>query len=438
VGNRDDLRRALDDARTRMAGLEAELTDRARIDPVCGVLTRDAFRGDADAVLAHAAQSEQPLALVLVDIDGFRALNERLGRDAADAALAAVAERLRDLTRGTDVLGRTGARRGPRSSCPAPPSTARGSAAERLIAQLESAGQVTVSAGLASLRPGTTLDGLLAAAGRGVDRARTAGGSRAQLPCADTAAPEPDSQLHVIDRPGQPLVERDRSTGEHAEVVVGLARSVAEALGLCARTRSTASPTPRCCTTSARSASRTTHVLHKTGPLDAQEWVLMREHPVIGERILRAVPGMASVARMIRHEHERYDGGGYPDGLAGDDIPMGSRVILACDAYHAMTSDRPYRRAMDVQDAVTELCALRRLPVRPQRGQRADRPARPRRPPRQRDELSRSDSIPFQQKSIARSTSSARGTSRLTSHQFASACTPPESSAACICSVRSS
>ena len=72
----------------------------------------------------------------------------------------------------------------------------------------------------------------------------------------------------------------------------------------------------------------------------------MRQHPAIGERILRAIPGMGAVARIVRHEHERWDGKGYPDGLAGTEIPVGSRIILACDAYHAMTSDRPYRKAM--------------------------------------------------------------------------------------------
>jgi HD-GYP domain-containing protein (c-di-GMP phosphodiesterase class II) len=81
----------------------------------------------------------------------------------------------------------------------------------------------------------------------------------------------------------------------------------------------------------------------------------MREHPVIGERILRSIPGMGSVARIVRHEHERFDGSGYPDRLAGEDIPLGSRVILACDAYHAMTSDRPYRAAMAHGHAVAEL-----------------------------------------------------------------------------------
>ena len=91
------------------------------------------------------------------------------------------------------------------------------------------------------------------------------------------------------------------------------------------------------------------------GPLDADEWAVMREHPVIGERILRAIPGMGPIARIVRHEHERWDGGGYPDGLEEESIPLGSRIILACDAYHAMVSDRPYRAAMPHSDAVAEL-----------------------------------------------------------------------------------
>jgi HD-GYP domain-containing protein (c-di-GMP phosphodiesterase class II) len=82
---------------------------------------------------------------------------------------------------------------------------------------------------------------------------------------------------------------------------------------------------------------------------------VMREHPVIGERILRAIPGMGPIARIVRHEHERYDGGGYPDGLKGDQIPIGARIILACDAYHAMVSTRPYRKAMPYADAIREL-----------------------------------------------------------------------------------
>jgi len=76
---------------------------------------------------------------------------------------------------------------------------------------------------------------------------------------------------------------------------------------------------------------------------------------VIGERILRAIPGLGGVARIVRHEHESWDGSGYPDRLVGEAIPIGSRIILACDAYHAMTSDRPYRKAMPHKDAAQEL-----------------------------------------------------------------------------------
>jgi putative nucleotidyltransferase with HDIG domain len=96
-------------------------------------------------------------------------------------------------------------------------------------------------------------------------------------------------------------------------------------------------------------------ILHKPGKLDEREWEVMRQHPVIGERILRAIPGLGVVARIVRHEHERWDGDGYPDGLAEAEIPVGARIILACDAYHAMVSDRPYRKAMSHSDAVGEL-----------------------------------------------------------------------------------
>ena len=87
-------------------------------------------------------------------------------------------------------------------------------------------------------------------------------------------------------------------------------------------------------------------ILHKPGPLDDTEWSIMREHPVWGARALETIPGFRAAARAVRHHHERWDGGGYPDGLAGEDIPIGARVIAVCDAYEAMTSTRPYRPAL--------------------------------------------------------------------------------------------
>ena len=81
----------------------------------------------------------------------------------------------------------------------------------------------------------------------------------------------------------------------------------------------------------------------------------MKRHTVIGERIVAAAPALAPVAKLVRSTHERYDGDGYPDGLAGDDIPMIARVVAVCDAYDAMTTDRAYRDARDESSAIAEL-----------------------------------------------------------------------------------
>ncbi|MBJ7347514.1 MAG: HD-GYP domain-containing protein [Thermoleophilaceae bacterium] len=98
-------------------------------------------------------------------------------------------------------------------------------------------------------------------------------------------------------------------------------------------------------------------VLNAPGKLDDQQWATMMEHPVIGERIVGTVPGLEDVARAIRHEHEHWDGSGYPDGLTQGTIPLASRIVLVCDAFHAMTSDRPYRQAMGETAARQELAA---------------------------------------------------------------------------------
>jgi HD-GYP domain-containing protein (c-di-GMP phosphodiesterase class II) len=97
------------------------------------------------------------------------------------------------------------------------------------------------------------------------------------------------------------------------------------------------------------------HVLRKRGPLSEEEWRIMRGHPVIGSQIVAPFEFFADGALMIRHHHERCDGGGYPDGLAGPDIPAGARIIAVADVYDALTSDRPYRPALAVVEAIAEL-----------------------------------------------------------------------------------
>ena len=93
---------------------------------------------------------------------------------------------------------------------------------------------------------------------------------------------------------------------------------------------------------------------------------MMQEHPLIGERIVTSIEGLDHLASLIRAEHERWDGKGYPDGLSGEHIPLASRVVFACDSFHAMTSDRPYRKAMGVRAALEELQRKLREAARPE------------------------------------------------------------------------
>ena len=96
-------------------------------------------------------------------------------------------------------------------------------------------------------------------------------------------------------------------------------------------------------------------ILTKPGPLDPAEWEFIRNHTLIGERIIGAAPALVPVARLVRSSHERWDGSGYPDGLAGEAIPLGSRIIAVCDAFDAMTSERPYSVAMVQARALEEI-----------------------------------------------------------------------------------
>jgi HD-GYP domain-containing protein (c-di-GMP phosphodiesterase class II) len=98
-----------------------------------------------------------------------------------------------------------------------------------------------------------------------------------------------------------------------------------------------------------------TEILTKPGRLTDDERAEMERHTIIGAEMLRRIPFFSAVHPLVRASHERWDGGGYPDRLAGDDIPVGARVIAACDAFHAMTSDRPYRGALPREIAIDEL-----------------------------------------------------------------------------------
>ena len=146
---------------------------------------------------------------------------------------------------------------------------------------------------------------------------------------------------------------RDHYTGEHSAAVVNHAVAVARKLGLDAG--ETTDLEQVALLHDIGKIAIPDAILHKPGRLDEAEWKIMRGHPIAGAELVANAPGLNHLAPAIRAEHERWDGDGYPDGLAGEKIPMASRITFVCDAYHAMTSDRPYRKAMEEHEARAEI-----------------------------------------------------------------------------------
>jgi len=146
---------------------------------------------------------------------------------------------------------------------------------------------------------------------------------------------------------------RDHYTGDHSKSVVQLSAQVARRMGLSSRL--IAETEQVALLHDVGKVAVPDHILQKPGPLDDHERALIEEHPVVGAKIVRSIAGLAHLAPAIRAGHERWDGMGYPDGLAGEDIPLAARITFACDAFDAMTSDRPYRRSMGHDRARREL-----------------------------------------------------------------------------------
>jgi diguanylate cyclase (GGDEF)-like protein/putative nucleotidyltransferase with HDIG domain len=358
-GQQEELLRELTWLRNRVAELEAEKARGLRLDNVTGLLSARAFRGRLTEEVDRARRYQRLLSLAVVSIDDFGTLELRHGFKAGDELLAAVAQRLGSTTRAHDQLGRTGQAE---FGILLPDTEAQNAlpSLERLLVELEVIGEGVIRAagasmGVAALDRGMSAEGLLANARMACEHAQNSGGGRAMLAPDPAAEPAdvPTPQRDAIEALAVALLERDRYTGEHSEAVIDMSGAVARNLGLnmpeVARVRSAA------LLHDIGKVAIPDEILHKPGPLTDDEWKLMKEHPVIGERILRVLPGLGNVARIVRHEHERWDGDGYPDGLQGDQIPLGSRIIIAADTYHAITSDRPYRAARSHSDAIEEL-----------------------------------------------------------------------------------
>lgn len=149
------------------------------------------------------------------------------------------------------------------------------------------------------------------------------------------------------------IAQQDAYTGSHVDRIKGYAAAIAQELEL-----------PPAEIDTIRHAAQLhdigklaipTDILRKPGPLSRPEWRTVEQHPVIGSQILERVSFLRDAAPLVRHHHERYDGSGYPAGLSGDEIPLGARIIAVADAFDAMISDRPYRRALSFRKAIAEL-----------------------------------------------------------------------------------
>jgi diguanylate cyclase (GGDEF)-like protein len=355
----EDLSEKLAAARLRLAALERELEQRRTQDPVTGLVVLEVLNQRLGPEIERSRRHGRPLAVAVVDVDGFRAINVHHGRSIGDQALAAIGAALDGLTRTSDLVARSSADEFV-VMLPETDIAEAEQAFERILLELEglhvgSIESLPVSVGLAQWERGMTGEQLVATASARVEVARSRGGSRieaGETPEVSEGGGR-DANSDVIMALAETLTERDRYTGEHSESVVDLVESVARGLAL--NGREVTDLKAAALLHDVGKVAIPDHILNKPGPLDDPEWEVMREHPVVGERILRAIPGMGTIARIVRHEHERFDGSGYPDGLVGDEIPIGARIILACDAYHAMTSDRPYRKAMPHAEAIREL-----------------------------------------------------------------------------------
>jgi diguanylate cyclase (GGDEF)-like protein len=323
----------------RIRLLEASRKE-ALTDSLTGLGNRRKFVRDLEAELALGSEA-RPLAVVVFDLDGFKLYNDSFGHSAGDALLARLADRL---ARAVDGLG--GAYRlGGDEFCVLCLSahTQKDGVIEAAAAALADEGEgFAVGCSYGSvLLPSEATE--LSEALRIADDRMYGHKQRNR--------PSPESQS--VDVLVSVLHERDSALAHHLADVADLAEAVGRRLRVPADQLQTLRQAAELHDVGKLAIPE--KILTKPGPLTDDEWEFVRRHTLIGERILASAPSLGHAAELVRSTHERWDGSGYPDGLAGSDIPLGSRVIAVCDAFDAMTSYRPYAPSMTVPEALREL-----------------------------------------------------------------------------------
>src|SRR5215212_9246 len=312
----------------------------ARTDSLTGLRNRRSLMADLDTQLALATHAH-PRALLLFDLDGFKEYNDAFGHPAGDGLLVRLAARLAEAT----GEGGHAYRLGGDEFCVLVSQGRDGvdailAACSAALNERGEGFEVTSSFGVVVLpeeADSPTLALQLA------DRRMYArkGGRR-----VSAGRQSRDVLLRTLSERRPDLQVRLRDIGELALAVGRELHMGPEALDEVARAAELHD---------VGKIAVPDAILDKPGALDPVEWSFMRRHPLIGERILLAAPALRPVARLVRSSHERWDGGGYPDGLRGDEIPLGARVVAICDAFDAMTTERAYRGSVPEADAIEEL-----------------------------------------------------------------------------------
>ena len=335
----------------------------ALTDPLTGLGNHRHFHERLERELRHAHEKRLPLTLCLVDVDDFKRINDRFGHPAGDRVLSQVASRLRQTGEAFRLGGDEFALLLPGYDENAA-LTAATSVVDRISTlELDQLGPVTVSAGVAtSPVHADDRDELIRLADSALYWAKEYGKNRVRAYRPDVielaelkrlaSGPDRAARFRAAASLARAVDARDVYTGSHSQRVADLAARTARRLGLpdeeVELTRLAAS------LHDLGKLAIPEEILRKPGPLTGPERMVLERHPQIGFRMLESL-GVDPVAAWVLHHHERWDGSGYPDGLPGESIPLGARIIFVADAYDAMTSERVYRRRVTPNEAIAEL-----------------------------------------------------------------------------------
>jgi len=350
-------------AQRRLTRQTAELMESTRRDPLTGTLNHGAVVGRLAMETEAARTAGMPVTIALIDIDNFRLLNENHGHPAGDQALLAVAALLRGEVAEPMVLGRSGP---DEFLIIAPPAVAF--ELEPLVARLQTGLvdlslqfelterlPITVSVGIATYpEHAASATSLLSTATFVLEEAKASGGDTVRMASSasldETSA---TSTFNVLEGLILAVDTKDRYTKRHSEDVARYAMFLASRLGLDAdelRVIQTAGLLH-----DVGKIGIPDHILRKPGKLTAAEFDIVKQHVALGDMIVRDLPDLDQVRAGIRHHHERWDGGGYLERLEGEDIPLIARILAVADAFSAMTTTRPYRKALGLREALNRL-----------------------------------------------------------------------------------